>query len=636
MTGKYKLYWMLRLIFIALLFSFPTLAQPTGEVTDGPFSIRQFRPESTPKDDALEAYFNESDPLAVEFFEHLSLLANPWLGGRQPGTEGSKLAGQYITWNLERFGLTPAFNKNTSWYQPFDFDLDGTPPIVHHAFLAIGDMALVNERDFVVLGNSGSGNITAPMTFVGYAIEEGDDGYSSFEDNTDLTGQIALMLRYEPLDDNGVSKWASRRFGPHSNIKDKMQAVIDRGAIGVMLVNPPNCRDGRRGLETNRSARFGATNIPIVHITEDMANLALEDSKSIAWFQQQADTGDVTTMPLNQSASITTEIETANLHAQNIGGVLKGRGKLANEWVVIGSHYDHVGYGYTGTSSPGELHRGADDNASGTSANLLITRLFTEYYAITEDKSLRSVLFMYFDAEEAGLLGSAHFVKEPTVDLKSINAMINLDMVGNLSDNNISLSGTGTAVEFKTLVPEVVATSSMTASLTPGGTGPSDHTNFYKEDIPVLFFFTGLTPEYHTPQDEVFTTNPAGGAIVAQLAYDFAKRFVNDEKLTFTSNTKGGANRTSRMPAPVRLGVHPSYSEILETGILITGVSEDTSAADAGLLADDVLLAWNDTELTGGRKLMELLKESVPGDIIDFTVRRGKANIIVKVTLKAP
>lgn len=627
---------MLRLIFTIVLCSFPALAQPIGSVTDGPFSISSFRPESTPEDDALESYFNASNPLAIEFFEHLTLLSNPWVGGRQPGTQGSKLAGQYITWNLEKFGLAPAFAKNSSWYQPFLFDIDSTPPIVNKAFVAIEDMALVDERDFVVLGNSGSGDITAPITFVGYAIEDGENGYSSFDTETDLTGQVALMLRYEPLDENGASQWAQRRFGPHSNIKDKMQAVIDRGAVGVILVNPPNSRDGRRGLETNRSTRFGSTDIPVVHFTQDAANIALGQANTISGLQQLADAGEITTLKLQQNASLITEVETSKLHAQNIAAVLQGRGELADEWVVLGSHYDHVGHGYTGTSSPGELHRGADDNASGTSANLILARLFSEYYATTEDDSLRSILIIFFDAEEAGLLGSAHFVKEPTMALESINAMINLDMVGNLSDNNISLSGTGTAVEFETLVPEVIERSSITASLTPGGTGPSDHTNFYKEDIPVLFFFTGMTPEYHTPKDEAFTTNPAGGAVVTELAYDFAKRLVNDDKLTFTSNTKGGANRTTRMPSPVRLGVHPSYSDSVETGILLTGVSEGTSAADAGLLPDDVLLAWNDIELTGGRKLMELLKESAPGDVVEFTVQRDNENILVKVTLKAP
>jgi len=214
--------------------------------------------------------------------------------------------------------------------------------------------------------------------------------------------------------------------------------------------------------------------------------------------------------------------------------------------------------------------------------------------------------------------------------------MLNLDMVGSLRDNTLLLGGTGTATEFETIVPTVIEASTLTGSLSPGGTGPSDHTNFYKEDIPVLFFFTGMTEEYHTPADEAHTVNPLGGALVAEIAETFARRFATEEFLTFTSNTRGGSNRPSRMSSPVRLGVHPSYTELLETGIKITGVSEGTSADDAGLQADDILLSWNDTEITGGRSLMELLRNSTPGDVVDFTVQRGAENIVVKVTLKAP
>ncbi len=344
---------MRRLIFTVLLFSFPAFAQPTGSVTDGPRSVRSFRPESTLQDDALETYFDSAHPLAVEFFEHLTVLSNPWLAGRQPGTEGSKLAGQYITWNLTKFGLIPAFDDSTSWYQSFDFSVDGDPPVVENAFVAFGDMALVEGRDFVVLGNSGSGDVVAPITFVGYAIENGDNEYTSFDEEVDLTGQIALMLRYEPLDENGVSKWTSRRFGPHSGIKDKMQAVIDRGASGVILVNPPNCRDGRRGLETTISGRFGSTAVPVVQFTEEMANIAIDDDKTIAQLQVLADEGQIKTLSMENEISIRTKVVTSDLHAQNIAGVLQGRGELANEWLVVGSHYDHVGFGYTGTSSRG-------------------------------------------------------------------------------------------------------------------------------------------------------------------------------------------------------------------------------------------------------------------------------------------
>ncbi|MBC8202530.1 MAG: M28 family peptidase [Planctomycetes bacterium] len=624
-------------MYTPILITFVTLTSvgiPTGTTLEGPHSVRRFNPESLASDDTLRTYFEDAGQTAIEFQQHVSLLSNPWLAGREPGTDGSSLAGEYITWNLQQIGLEPAFDG--TWFQPFDFDIESTAPIVTHSFVEVAGETLEEDIDYVVLGNSGTGKVSAPVTFVGYAIEEGKDGYSSFDEETDLNGQIAFMLRYEPLDQEGVSLWAGRRFGPESAIRDKMQAVIDRGAVGVILVNPPNCRDGRRGLEIMRSSRFGSTNIPIVQFDQPTAGELVGGMNILAQMQRNADTGSVTTLPLDKTVTLETTVEKSAMHAKNIGGILQGRGELANEWLVIGGHYDHLGFGYTGTSSQGELHVGADDNASGSAAVLVLAKQLTETYEQSDDESLRSVLFLFFDAEEAGLHGSAAFVEDPIMDLEAINVMINMDMVGRLRDNNLSISGTGTATEFDTLIPELVAKTTLTASLTTGGTGPSDHTNFYTKDIPVLFFFTGLSEEYHTPQDRLHTLNPAGAARVITLVDTFVDVLVDEPKVHFTTNTKTKTNRATKMSSPVRLGVHPSYTEQLETGILLTGVSEGTCAEEAGLLADDVLLAWGDTELTGGRKLMELLKESAPGDVVTFTVRRGNQNIFVEVTLKAP
>ncbi|MBT4584598.1 MAG: M28 family peptidase, partial [Phycisphaerae bacterium] len=614
---------------ITTFFILSSVAAPSGSTVEGPRSVRSFSPDSLASDDALRTYLENAGPIAIEFFEHASFLTNPWLAGRAPGSDGSTIAGQYITWNLEQNGLEPAFGD--SWYQPFDFDIEGDAPTVTHALVQHNGNTLEQSVDYVVLGNSGNGSLTAPVTFVGYAIENGNDDYSSFDDDTDLTGQIALMLRYEPLDQEGVSLWSGRRFGPKSAIRDKMQAVVDRGAAGVILVNPPNCRDGRRGLETMRSNRFGSTNIPVVQFSHAAASNLLGGLKKLEDFQSNADTGSVTTVPLDADLTLETAVETTGMHAQNVGGILQGRGELAKEWVVIGGHYDHLGFGYTGTSSRGELHVGADDNASGTAAVLVLAGQLAKAYANNDDTSLRSVLFLLFDAEEAGLYGSDAFVDDPIMDLADINVMINIDMVGRLRDNNLSISGTGTATEFEELVPKLVENTSMTASLTTGGTGPSDHTNFYINDIPVLFFFTGLSDEYHTPQDRLHTLNPAGAAKVIALVRTFADNLVDEPKVHFTTNTKTKSNRATTMSSPVRLGVHPSYTEQLETGILLTGVSEGTCAEEAGLQADDVLLAWDEIELTGGRKLMELLKESAPGDVVTFTVRRDDENIFVEV-----
>ncbi|MCH2146775.1 MAG: M28 family peptidase, partial [Phycisphaerales bacterium] len=460
---------MFHLTSTAILLTFNALSHPGDQIADAPTSVRSFSPESEVNDDIIETYFTQSGPLSIEFYEHLTLLANPWLGGRQPGTEGSGIAGEYIVWNLSKNGLTPAFEDNTDWYQRFDFNVDSAPPEVLSSFASIDDIAFIEGRDYAVLGNSGNGEVEAPVTFVGYAIEEGEGNYTSFDEADDLTGQIALMLRYEPLDEDGASQWAGRRFSPHSNIREKMNAVIQRGAVGVILVNPPHCRDGRRGLETASSSRFGTTNIPVVHMTEDVINAALTDD-TVRSLQSKADAGEVRTTPLMINATLKTEVNTGGMQAKNIGGVLKGKGDLANEWLIIGGHYDHVGHGYVGTRYPGQLHHGADDNASGTSLVLILSRLLSEYYASSDDDSLRSVMFLFFDAEEAGLHGSAHFVKYPIIKLDDVNAMINIDMVGNLSQNNVLIGGTGTAEEFDAKIPEWIQSSILTANLMPSGT----------------------------------------------------------------------------------------------------------------------------------------------------------------------
>ena len=630
---------MFHLTSTAILLTFNALSHPSDQIADAPASVRSFSPESEVNDDIIETYFTQSGPLSIEFYEHLTLLANPWLGGRQPGTEGSGIAGDYIVWNLSKNGLTPAFENNTDWHQRFDFNVDSAPPEVMSSFASLEDIALIDGRDYAVLGNSGNGEVEAPVTFVGYAIEEGESSYTSFDEADDLTGQIALMLRYEPLDEDGASQWAGRRFSPHSNIREKMNAVIQRGAVGVILVNPPHCRDGRRGLETSSSSRFGTTNIPVVHMTEDVINAALTGD-TVRSLQSKADAGEVRTTPLIINASLKTEVNTGGMQAKNIGGVLKGKGELADEWLIIGGHYDHVGHGYVGTRYPGQLHHGADDNASGTSLVLILSRLLSEYYAESDDESLRSVMFLFFDAEEAGLHGSAHFVKYPIINLENVNAMINIDMVGNLSQNNVLIGGTGTAEEFEAKIPEWVETSILTANLMPSGTGPSDHTNFYQADMPVLFFFTGLTDEYHTPKDQPYTTNPAGAAKLASLINTVARDLVDEEKLSFqtsASNSRRGGNRSSAAPAAsVRLGIQPSYSAELETGILINGVSAGTSAEDAGLQDGDVLLEWNSVELTGGMELMNQLRNAKPGDKATILVQRDGKNIDIEVTLKAP
>lgn len=636
--------------------------EQTGEDTSGRVEIAPsfdgFAPEGSSGEVVdLPAYMDSIGTDATEWYQHVQTLANPWFEGRQPGTPGGRRTAEYIAWYLDQAGCRPIFETASdpvrmgmwsndpdgpSWYQPFEFNPRRSSRSLTDASMILGDVAVGTGKGFNVLGNSGSGSATAPITFVGYAIEDGPEGYSSFGESDDLTGRIALLLRYEPLDEDGNSQWSEQDFSEHHGLEPKFNALIERGAAGIILVNPPGATDGRSGLESfRRTRRLRPTmDIPTVHAHGDAIDLFLkhadEQGRTIAQLRALADSGSSTAIDFKEDhlATLTTSIDTGMYDAQNVAAVHEGRGALADQWVVIGGHFDHLGHGYLGSRAPRstETHYGADDNASGTGAILQLAKRL----ALNDDGEgdRRSILFIGFDAEEAGLYGSDYFLEHCPLEHDSITAMLNMDMMGRLRDNQVSVTGTGTAVEFEEMLPRVVEPTGLIIRATPGGMGPSDHSNFYKRDIPVLFFYTGDHDDYHTPRDLAWTVNPEGTARIIDLAGTLAEEIARrPEPLTFQTATGTGTAR--RTGAKVRLGIMPNYTSDLDTGVLVDGVSDGTSAMDAGIVTGDILLRWNDIDLTDGSVLMQQLVQHQPGDVINIRVRRGNKDIDLPVTLKA-
>jgi hypothetical protein len=225
--------------------------------------------------------------------------------------------------------------------------------------------------------------VNAPIVFAGYAIEEGKNDYTSFDKKEDFTGKVVMVLRYEPLDADGRSQWSDRRFSGASAMRSKLDAVADRKAVAIILVNPPECRDGAKELEQTESSVFGpGYDIPIVQLSPEAADALLRkadpNGRGLMDFRQMADKGEVKCVALKPDVQTRIEVAIAEkgIPAQNVGGVLRGKGKLADEWMIIGGHYDHVGMGYFGADpqNRGKLHPGADDNASGTGAMLCSAR----------------------------------------------------------------------------------------------------------------------------------------------------------------------------------------------------------------------------------------------------------------------
>jgi len=613
----------------------------------------------------LHRVFERLGPDAAQWYQHVQTLANPFFEGRVTGSKGIERAREYLEFYLKKYGLGPAFadpqsqaggeRKWSSYRQPFTFQTRGRVDIrVQQAQASINGRSLTENQDFTLLGNSASEAVQGPVTFVGYGIEEGPRGYTSFDQQSDLTGRIALLLRYEPLNKKGESQWASEHFSEHAAVSRKMRALVERGAAGIILVNPPNVRDGESGLIPLRySARFSRPlDIPAMQVTADVAERMLShaardvdvDVDSLLAWRRLADQGAITTVDLPDDllvrfgGTINRERQRDTLPAENIGAVLRGQGDLADQWLVIGGHYDHNGYGnmmFSADPDAGPLYPGADDNASGVAGMIILAKRLSRMYAEAEpDKPLRSVLFIAFDAEERGLHGSRYFADHPTIEPSKMTALLNMDMIGRLRNEHLSIFGAGTGEDLESIVQRHVDASGLSATITKAGTGRSDDANFHRIKVPAMHFFTGMHPQYTTPEDKAWTVNPAGAIRVINLVADIAIELVTRPQRLAFAEPPDSTGR-DRGYAPVRLGIQPGMGGEHDTGVLIDDVSAGTSADNAGLQGGDIMLTWNDTELESLRTLVELLRQHEPGDVVTVTFLRDGKKQKVDVTLRA-
>ncbi len=590
-----------------------------------------------------------SNDEVLRFHQIVTTLSDPFFEGRAPGTNGVLVAADYIEWNFERAGLEPLFTTEDgemSYRQPFK--VTGPMEVVRSgaSWTVRGANVPLNEGvDFNVAGFSGNGEATGELVFVGYSIEDGQQGYSSYGEDDDLTGKIAMMLRFEPLMADGTSKWAETGWSGSSGLVGKIQAAKDRGAAGIILVNPPEADDPRAAeLPTARGTAFraGLEDTPAILMSQQAADRMLRSAtgRSLMDWRKLADsTGGVSPVP---QVEITIEggVERPQLTTENVAGVLRGKGALADEYVIVGGHYDHVGYGYFGSRGGymGEIHEGADDNASGTAGVIIeARRLKTLYDNLPKGEAARSIVFMGFGAEESGLNGSRHFVENMPFSESQVQAMINMDMIGRLrGEQQLEIGGVQTAAGFEEILTPLFDASKLPIKTSGGGSGPSDHASFNAVGIPVLFFHTGLHEDYHTPTDEGQKINFEGGVAVAQLAGNVALDLaLMDEKLEFRE-TSSRRQMGSVARARVRLGIAPGNYSDTDPGVVVGGVSEGTSAADAGLEKDDRIIKWGDNDLLDVVQMMEFLGKHEPGDEVMLIVVRDGKEVPIKVTLKAP
>ncbi len=564
-----------------------------------------------------------------EIYDHISYLASDELEGRKPGTPTGNLAADYIANHFNQLGLTLLGENGKQFFQVITSVTLGP----NNSLKAAGIEGVAGEN-YTPTAFSSSTSLNAAVSFVGYGFMiDGDtlswDDYAA----VNVKDRWVMILRGTPENEARSSK-----FDKYSALRHKLLVARDHGAAGVIFVSGSKFEAEDELIDLRIERNLSQATLPVLHVKRALADQILaESSKTISDLETKLDTDlQPASLDLDIVLSATTEIIQQEVTTQNVIALLQGSDSvLKEEYIVVGAHYDHLGWGGKGSGSrrpdTTAIHNGADDNASGVAAVLEIAEKLT----LGKKSPKRSILFMAFGAEEMGLLGSKFFTKNPLVDKSQIKQMFNLDMVGRLNPTKPSLTigGTGTGRGMEDFLQQHATNREFQLSTTPDGYGPSDHAAFYVEDVPVLFFFTGITEEYHTPQDDVETINIAGEKAIADYAYDLIAD-LSSRKETFTfqeAGPKGPPQDGKR--GKVKMGIIPDFAAANINGFLIGGVVPGGPAALAGMKTGDVMVALEGLSVMNVYDYMSRMAEVKPGQRVTVEVMRGDEKLILIVEL---
>jgi hypothetical protein len=463
----------------------------------------------------------------------------------------------------------------------------------------------------------------------GYGIVAPDlqrDDYAG----VDVKDRIVLLLRYGPDGDDPQSRWAA-----FTSLRMKAAAARAKGARALLLVTGPKTTGVQDALVPLRGeASLTDAGLPAVSIKRHVAEALFERSDTTLE-DAQARLADGKPAPFAvKGARVEIEVDATPRRSttRNVIGLLSRPGDAGGEAIVVGAHYDHLGRGTTGSldaAAAGKIHYGADDNASGVAAMLELARRF----AARRHSLKRSVVLVAFGAEELGVLGSSHFVKNPTLPWSQVVAMANMDMVGRLRENTLDVHGVGTSPAWKPLVDEAGRTLALTTRLHEGGYGPSDHSPFYAAGKPVLFAFTGAHADYHRPSDTPDRVSASGIEKVAE----FMERVLggltdSDAPVAFV---RVAADKEAQGPTRsfrVWVGGIPDYGAE-GPGVTFSGVSPGSPAEKAGVLAGDVLVRFAGKDIRNIYDYTHALSESKAGDTVTAVVKREGREVELSVTL---
>jgi aminopeptidase YwaD len=502
----------------------------------------------------------------------ITFLADDKLEGRRTGSAGEKLAYEFIQKEFIKAGLQ-TFTANNSYIQ--NFDVSGGKEIANENTLVIGDMMFALEKE----------DFSFPFSASATEL-----------DLKSIKNSVAIIDIANTLIEN--------KNNPHFDINDKIYTLAKNAQAekkqAVIFINTSSIKDNLAFDAKDKSEKL---QIPVIYLTQKIA-------------EQLGD--------LNYRTTLSVLVKDTKKTGHNVIGYINNK---ASSTIILGAHYDHLGYGedhnslYTGSAPM--IHNGADDNASGTAALIEMAKFLQK-----STYKKYNFLFVSFSGEELGLFGSKYFADNAGLDLKTVNYMVNMDMVGRLNDSThgITIGGYGTSPTWGKIIKKEDIFFKL--NLDSSGSGPSDHTSFYKKDIPVLFFFTGSHKDYHKPTDDADKINYAGELQIIKYIQNIIAQTDKMDKLAFTKTREVSMGKSS---FKVSVGIMPDYT-FTGNGVRVDGVSENKPAQKAGVKTGDVLMQLGDYKFSDVQSYMGVLNKFEKGQSTNLKLMRGKDELSFPIT----
>ena len=582
--------------------------------------------------------------------QHVEFLADDALEGRMTGSEGAKRAAEHIAAQFAQLNLKPLGDEQ-SYFQTFEFTAGRRIIPEENGFHITRQMhgseqvmEFSVEQDFQPLSFSRNGVIEGEVVFVGYGLSvpgELGEGYDAYA-GLDVKNKIVVALRYVPEE---VEPERRQQLNRYAGLRYKAMQAREQGAKAFLVVAGPNSPNAGKLIPLDFDSSLADSGIVAASINDTVANaLFVPSGKDLKEVQAGLDVENphfVGQFPLpDVKVKIVVSVEKVKKTDQNVIALLSPPESTDDtEYVIVGAHYDHIGYGEIGSlarkGEEGKIHNGADDNASGTAVVLDLAATLNEVYQEHPEMFNKGVIFALWSGEELGLIGSTHFVNHPVVPLEKAAAYVNFDMVGRLRENKLILQGVGSSSVWTKLIEKRNIPIGFNLTLQTDPYLPTDVTAFYPKEVPVLSFFTGGHEDYNRPTDDIETLNYDGLERIARLAHGIVSDLISiAERPEYVRVERSQSEEGSRDTLRAYLGTIPDYTTE-GTGVKLSGVRAGGPADKAGLKGGDVIVEFGGQEITNIYDYTYALDAVKIGEPVEVVVLRDGKRVKLTVTPEA-